>query len=87
MTNPNTWMWVKRGDALSEGSDLCAAFVQEAGQAGADDDVSVRRAKTPAGNVYTVILAGHPWWHERMRVHPQGWHGRPFSEIIDLFDL
>ena len=83
----HTWFWIKAGDHLEEGAGLCAKFVADVGQAAALDDVHVRRATTPGGETYTVLLAEHGWWHEQMNTHPNGWKGYPFEAIVERFGL
>jgi hypothetical protein len=86
MVQPDTWLAWKKGDHLQEGTDLVAKFVAEVGQRAAVDDVNVRRTRTPDGTTLTLIAASDTWWHEQMRVHPNGWRGASMAAIADRFD-
>jgi len=87
MNSPEAWLWWKHGDCLEEGAALAAKFVTEVGQNAAADDVHVRRTRTPEGQVITFLAASDPWWHEQIRVHPNGWRGASLSEVARRFDL
>ncbi len=81
------FLWWKVGDHLEEGGQLIAKFVAEMGQEAADDEVSVRRASTPSGTMMTFLLASHPWWHEQMHVHSNGWAGASLIDVATRFGL
>ena len=82
MSEENAWIWYKSGDQVSEGHRLCQLCAEETRDARVVEGTSVRTTKTPAGNVLTFIVADGPWWREQMRVHPNGWRGAPFGEVL-----
>jgi hypothetical protein len=82
-----TWLWWKAGDHFNEGSDVVAKFVTDVGQNADMSDVNIRRGRTAEGKISTYLTASHPWWHQQMTIHPNGWQGAPMAEIIRRFNL
>ena len=72
---------------MQEGSALITKCTAETHQPSATDDVHVRKAQTRDSKIVTFLAASHPWWHEQMRIHPNGWQGAPFTAIAEKFNL
>ena len=79
MLPAHTWLWIKEGDHRSEAEELRTRFLTDSGEPAYKADVTLSRS--PDDRVHTMIFADHPWWHEQMKNHPNGWRGVSFKDV------